>query len=108
MKKHIFYNHTPNPTSENICELCGKYFYDHFDVSKHLEKFHGKFNSWKRNTKCDTCGEVFKLVNDLNKHKMKVHKKAPYDVPITCDICGTQLKGQSPFDFRDFLISYSY
>ena len=105
LKKHIFYHHTQNPTSENICDMCGKYFYDQFDVIKHIEKIHGT----GRNILCPLCGDVFKLKHDLNKHCMKVHKSYAYEGgPVSCDICDRQFKGRCPSECTVLIIDYPW
>ena len=39
--KHIFYNHTENATSDYLCEMCGKYFFQSLDLLKHSREEHG-------------------------------------------------------------------
>ena len=74
-----------------MCEICGKYFYDNFDIRKHIEMIHGTGND----ILCVKCGEIFKSQNDLKNHTRKVHwKEGKYkDGPFKCELCDKIYKG---------------
>ena len=85
LKKHLFYHHNSNHTSDFICDVCGMKFFDLGDLEAHKKVFHGEDKF------CETCGESFKSSFYLNKHK-KVHANLKL---MQCEVCEKQIKGAS-------------
>ena len=104
LKKHIFYQHNPNPTSEFMCEMCGKCFYDDHDLKNHIVKIHGTGND----ILCVKCGEIFKSPNDLRNHTRKIHwrENAYKDGPAKCDLCDKIYKGLNRLKIGFFSFFY--
>jgi hypothetical protein len=85
LKKHLFYHHNSNHTSDSICDICGMKFFDLGDLEKHKKVFHGE------DKVCEICGESFKSSLSLNKHR-KNHIDSQL---MKCEICDKQIKGAS-------------
>ena len=79
--KHCFYEHPDNAMSDFMCDMCGKYFYDSFDLEKHAEKDHGD----KQDIICDKCGHICKSNIELTQHNEKYHSWQK--MKVNCKFC---------------------
>ena len=82
LKKHAMDLHEQKVTPI-ICNVCGKMLF-----TKNAQQVHPKSHIETEKVKCDICPKMFKpsgLVSHMKYHEL---------IPITCDICNKQVKGQ--------------
>ena len=80
--RHVFYNHSTNPTSFHMCEKCGKYFFDKQDLLDHFKSVHEKCTKFV----CEECGYVCDRKGTLDGHIRQKHRQEGTE--ITCEQCG--------------------
>ena len=86
--KHNLYEHPENnATSDFMCEICGKYFYDSLDLEKHAENEHGNGSD----IVCAKCGHICKSKMELTQHKEKNHFENKRKMKVDCKICNKKL-----------------
>ena len=94
--KHLFYEHSEHTTtSDFMCEMCGKYFYDANDLKKHFENEHGDGSD----IVCDKCGNIYKSKMELRQHMEEQHPKVDKKKMQTrCEFCNKKLVGSSMYE----------